>query len=176
MDQYHPDVEGADPGGLRDAVTDLNLGAAFFAELGVESPVAQGAFFDLFPLSLITESTLEQLRTLAPESDFDARRFRMNATIAASRGGFVENSWIGRRLTIGDAVELTVTTPDPRCVMTTLSQADLPNDHGILKALVRHNYLDLGEGAHYPCAGVYAVTRSSGSIRIGDRVDLGAPV
>src|SRR5258707_14924421 len=39
IDQYHPDVEGADPGGNRDKVVAQKLGAALFAELGMESPV-----------------------------------------------------------------------------------------------------------------------------------------
>src|SRR5467141_1945871 len=37
IDQYHPDVEGADPGGNRDKVVAQKLGAALFAELGMES-------------------------------------------------------------------------------------------------------------------------------------------
>jgi uncharacterized protein YcbX len=35
IDQYHPDVEGADPGGNRDTVVASKLGAALFAENGV---------------------------------------------------------------------------------------------------------------------------------------------
>src|SRR5467141_286614 len=42
IDQYHPDVEGADPGGNRDKVVAQKLGAALFAELGMESPVPLG--------------------------------------------------------------------------------------------------------------------------------------
>jgi hypothetical protein len=34
IDQYHPDVEGADPGGNRDKVVAQKLGSALFAELG----------------------------------------------------------------------------------------------------------------------------------------------
>ena len=51
IDQYHPDVDGADPGGNRDKVVAQKLGSALFAELGMESPVPVGAFFDVFPLS-----------------------------------------------------------------------------------------------------------------------------
>ncbi len=45
IDQYHPDVEGADPGGNRNTVVAQKLGAAFFASLGMESPVPVGSFF-----------------------------------------------------------------------------------------------------------------------------------
>ena len=64
--------------------------------------------------------------------------------------------------------------PDPRCVMTTLAQDDLPADTGILKALVEHNRLPLTGGALYPCAGAYAAVAAPGAIRTGDRVQLAA--
>ena len=38
IDQYHPDVEGADPGGNRDTVVATKLGSAIFADLKMESP------------------------------------------------------------------------------------------------------------------------------------------
>ena len=36
------------------------------AELGMESPVPAGAFFDVFPLSVMTTSTLARLNELRP--------------------------------------------------------------------------------------------------------------
>src|SRR5712692_4700908 len=48
IDQYHPNVEDLDPAGHRDTVVEQKLGSAFFAEVGLPSPVAVGAFFDLF--------------------------------------------------------------------------------------------------------------------------------
>lgn len=172
VDQYHPDVENADPGGRRDMVTDLRLGSAFFREMGVDSPVAVGSFFDLFPLSVITTSTLEQLHTLAPDTRFDPRRFRMNATIATDAAGFLENAWIGKHLSVGDVARLRVVMPDPRCVITTLAQTDLPKDINVLKTLVEHNRLDVGGGTRFPCAGVYAIAEAVGTICVGDSVTI----
>ena len=86
--------------------------------------------------------------------------------------GFVENEWIGRELAIGDAVRLRVAVPDSRCVMTTLAQDELPNDTGILRALTRHNKIQVGAAGQFPCAGVYAVVKAPGTIRAGDRVTL----
>jgi hypothetical protein len=43
-----------------------------------------GSFFDLFPLSVLTLSSLEQISELEPESRFDARRFRMNIIVGTS--------------------------------------------------------------------------------------------
>src|SRR4029077_15164311 len=119
IDRYHPDVEGADPGGNKDTIVAAKLGAALFAELGMESPVPVGSFFDVFPLSVLTTSTLAQLDAVRPQSRFDQRRFRMNVIVKTERPGFVENGWVGRKLGLGDGARLNVALLDPRCVMTT---------------------------------------------------------
>jgi uncharacterized protein YcbX len=171
IDQYHPDEDDYDPEGHRDEVVEAQLGAAFFNQRGLPSAVPEGSFFDLYPVSVLTTSSLDQLEELEPESRFDARRFRMNVIVDTPASGFVENAWVGRTLAIGDDVELGVALPDPRCVMPSLAQEDLPRDPKILKALARHNRIDLG-GARYPCAGVYAVAEATGTIRKEDRVSL----
>jgi uncharacterized protein YcbX len=171
IDQYHPDEENYDPEGHRDEVVEVGLGAAFFNERGLPSAVPEGSFFDLFPFSVLTTSTLEQLGELEPQSRFDARRFRMNVIVDSSKHGFVENEWVGHTLTVGDDVRLGVSLPDPRCVMPSLAQEDLPRDPRILKALAQHNRLDVA-GMRYPCAGVYAVAEAMGAIRKGDHISL----
>ena len=171
IDQYHPDEENYDPGGHRDEVVEARLGAAFFNEQGLPSAVPEDSFFDLFPLSILTTSSLDQLAELEPESRFDARRFRMNVIVETTGRGFVENEWLGRTLAIGDEVRIGVALPDPRCVMPSLAQEELPKDSRILKALVRHNRIDVA-GTPYPCAGVYAVAETTGAIHRGDPVSL----
>jgi hypothetical protein len=59
---------------------------------------------DLFPVSVLTTSTLEQLSELRPKRRFDQRRFRMNVIVDTPTRGFVENEWVGRSLAIGDDV------------------------------------------------------------------------
>jgi uncharacterized protein len=169
IDQYHPDEE-YDPE-HRDEVVEAQLGAAFFNQRGLPSAVPEGSFFDLFPLSVLTTSSLDRLNELEPQSRFDPRRFRMNVIVDTSAPGFVENEWLGRTLAIGDDVQLAVALPDPRCVMPSLAQEDLPRDPQILKALARHNRLDVG-GSLYPCAGVYAVAQATGAVRTDDAVSL----
>ena len=172
IDQYHPDVEGADPAGRRNTVVAQKLGAALFAELGVKSPVPVGSFFDVFPLSVLTTSTLAQLSELRPQSRFEQRRFRMNVIVNTERPGFIENDWVDHELALGDGVRIKVGLRDSRCVMTTLAQGDLPQDTDVLRTLVRHNKVQVGDLGQFPCAGVYAVVAAPGTVRTGDRVAL----
>jgi uncharacterized protein YcbX len=172
IDQYHPDIEDVDPAGHRDTLVEQKLGSAYFAEAGAPSPVPVGAFFDLFPISVVTTSTIARLKELRPESRIDARRFRMNVIVDTEQEGFVEDDWIGRSLEIGDGVQLRPAIPDPRCVMTTLAQEDLPKDTEILRTLTQHHRIQVGDGGRFPCVGVYAVVEGTGTLRTGDSVVL----
>jgi uncharacterized protein YcbX len=172
IDQYHPDVEGADPGGNRDKVVAQKLGSALFAELRMESPVPVGAFFDVFPLSVMTTSTLARLNELRPQSRFEQRRFRMNLIVRTEQPGFVENGWVGHELQLGDETRVNVALLDPRCVMPTLAQDDLPQDTDVLRTLVQHNRVQVGDLGQFPCAGVYAVVAAPGTVRTGDQVTV----
>ena len=170
IDQYHPDEEHLDPHGHRDELTETKLGTALFEEIGQPSPVPDGSFFDVFPISLMTTSTLARLNQLEPQSEFDLRRFRMNVIVDSPQDGFVENLWLGRALAVGDDAALGIAMPDPRCVMTTIAQEGLERDPNILRALAKHNRIDVAGGGLYPCAGVYAVVASPGTLRKGARV------
>ena len=92
--------------------------------------------------------------------------------VETHQAGFVENDWVGRELSVGDAARLNVALPDPRCVMTTLAQDELPNDTDVLRILARHNRIQVAEAGQFPCAGVYAVVEAPGTMRTGDRVTL----
>jgi uncharacterized protein len=168
MDVYHPDLADLGEEELRDTVTESTGGAAVFSQLGITSPIPSGSYLDAFPLSLLTTSTLATLESLAPDSRFDARRFRMNVVVETAGEGFVEQDWLGSTLELGDA-RIRVVIPDPRCVMTTLAQGDLPRDNGVLRTLARHNRLAVA-GQLSPCAGVYAVIEAPGTVREGDRL------
>ena len=94
----------------------------------------------------------------------------MNLIVDSGTDGFVENDWIEREIAIGESLRLVVTMPDPRCVMTTLAQDELPRNNEVLRALVKHNRLPVGDSGAFPCAGVYAVVSAPGSVRVGDDV------
>ena len=123
-------------------------------------------FFDAATVHLVTTSTLERLRALYPSGRFDVRRFRPNLVIDTNgRPGFVENGWVGATLTIGGGVRLEVTEPCERCVMTTLAQADLPYDPGILTTAVTANEVNVG---------VYARVLRGGDVTRGQAVAFAA--
>ena len=147
-----------------------SLAQVFLADLGMESPVPVGSFFDVFPLSVLTTSTLAQLVGARPQSNFDQRRFRMNVIVRTERPGFVANGWVGHKLGLGGGARLNVALLDPRCVMTTLAQDGLPQDTDVLRTLVRHNEQQVGDLGQFPCAGVYAVIAAPGVVRVNDRV------
>ena len=96
----------------------------------------------------------------------------MNVIVDAMGVGFVENNWIGRKFRIGDAAQFHVTLPDPRCVLTTFAQDELPKDSDILRTVAQHNMVQVGDAGRFPCVGVYAVVDASGVIQTGDRVSL----
>lgn len=154
---YVPDVEGADPHG-----TDVYFDFP-------NDPFGTGSLHDVSPIHLVTTATLGRLGELYPEGRFDVRRFRPNIVVETDEEGFVENDWLKRELDVA-GITLRVTFPMQRCVMTTLPQDDLPRDLGILRTAAEHNRLDVLELGRYPCVGVAALVRGSGTIRCGDPV------
>lgn len=136
----------------------------------VRADTGDGPHHDAYPVSVLTNSTLRQMNELQPESNFDARRFRMNVIVECAESGFPENDWVGSAVAVGERARLEVVLPDARCIMTTLAQEDLPRDRTILAGLVKHNRLQIGDKGRYPCAGVYARVLTPGAVRHGDAV------
>ena len=145
LEEYWPDIEGLIH---RETVTDEGM--------------PQDTFFDLGPVHILTTSTINRLRELYPQGRFEVRRFRPNLVVETpGETGFAENGWLNRTVAIGHEVLLRVFSPCPRCVMTTLPQGDLPQDHGILRAAAQHNNANVG---------VYAMVVQPGLVRRGDAV------
>ena len=140
--------------------------------LGLRAPQT---FFDYTPLHLLTTSTLAKLRELYQEGRWEARRFRPNIVIEATdgEGGYVEDSWIGKPLTVGDVVRLEVIDTMVRCVMTTLPQGDLPNDPAILRTVADHHRVLMPVvGKELPAVGVAVTVTTGGRISRGDSVTV----
>jgi class 3 adenylate cyclase/uncharacterized protein YcbX len=149
-------------GGAMSEVTEVPMGGG----------APSGAFFDYGCVHLIATSTIAHLQQAYPEGRFHIRRFRPNVVVRSQAEPFVENSWVGRTLAIGDDVVLGITMPCPRCSTVTLPQPDLPRDPRILRTIAEHNTQDLGEFGALPCAGVYADVLEAGTIRTGDAIQF----
>ena len=139
-------------------------------EVPLAGAAPPGTFFDYACVHLIATSTIDHLQEAYPQGRFDVRRFRPNVLIRSQGEPYIENSWAGRTLAIGNEVVLRVSIPCPRCVNTTLPQGNLPHDPGILRTIAQHNRRDLGDFGKLPCAGVYADVVKPGTIRRGDAV------
>jgi MOSC domain-containing protein len=123
----------------------------------------QGNYFDALPVHLLTRTTLKTLARLAPESVWDERRFRPNVFVEADDSeGYPELGWMRRRLRVGSAI-IEVVTGCPRCVMVTQAIDDVPQDHRVMRTLVR-------ETQH--TAGIYASVVEEGEVHVGDEVEI----
>ena len=148
LEEYWPDMEDL---AHRDTITDESI------------PV--GTFFDAAVVHVVTTATLDRLRELHPQGRFEIRRFRPNVLVehASDRKDFIENGWVGGTLTIGTDLQLSITGPCPRCVMTTLPQGDLPADAAVLRSAAQHNKANVG---------VYANVVKVATVRRGDPVTI----
>lgn len=123
-----------------------------------------GTFFDSAIVHVLASGTLEHIRRLSPAgSVIDPRRYRPNIFIetAPELTGFVEDSWTGRTLEVGDNLRIVAILPALRCVMTTHRQGDLPRDFAVLRTAAQH---------HQANVGVFASIGAPGKVRIGDPV------
>lgn len=156
---------------LADAPVDLSIVADY-----VSPP---GTYFDFFDLHLLSTRSLASFAARAPESIVEARRFRPNFVVelegappgpgrgpaagtAAGEGKWPELDWVGRSLSIGDAV-FGITMPMMRCGMTTHAQPGLPKDPRIMRTLVQACALNLG---------VAVTVVRGGRVRVGDTIRI----
>lgn len=121
-------------------------------------------FFDFAALHIVTSATLGHFRTLYPGGDYHPSRFRPNIVLdTPGETGFLEQTWVGKLVIIGPEVRLRILMPTHRCAATTLPHHGLPNDPEILRTANRHNGGNVG---------VYATIEQTGTVRVGDSVQL----
>jgi len=153
---------------------------------GIHEPVTQdvlaigaaapgGGFFDFAPVHLVTTASLAALSSAAPDATISVERYRPNLVIeTAVSTAFVETQWIGRRIRIGQFVELEIIAPTPRCAVPMLSHGVLPASPSAVRTVNELNRVEfplLGPG-RFPCLGVYATVLSSGHLQRGDIITL----
>jgi uncharacterized protein YcbX len=118
---------------------------------------------DSNPVSIVSSASIRAFEaeygaTLAPE------RFRANFYVDwESSDAFVEDTLVGKRIRIGEKLEVYVAKRDPRCVVIDIDPATGEKGKGLLSAVGK-----LRQG----CAGVYAVPVREGRVKAGDPIQL----
>lgn len=124
-----------------------------------------GTFFLVSPLHLLTSASLQHMQHINSAADWHVERFRPNLVIETLPGmqGLVEQRWIGKQITLGD-IRIHASGTAPRCGAVTRAQAQLQQDTGILRSIVREADQNLG---------IYAAIEGEGLLRVGDEVFVG---
>jgi uncharacterized protein YcbX len=133
---------------------------------GIDLMKLKHGIFDEASVSVISLATMAGIGREAG-FDLDRRRFRANIVIETERREpFLEDGWVGRMLVFGDSAPrpaVSVTMCDARCVMLNLDPETGEQDARVMKTVMRLNKNN---------AGVYGTVVQSGTIRVGDRVNL----
>lgn len=118
---------------------------------------------DARPISLISTATLSALGAETGHH-LDPQRFRPNFYVRWDQPTpFFEDQLVGKRLGIGDRLEISIVKKDPRCIIITMNPDDASSDPLILKNLARH---------HAGSAGVYAAVLREGELSCGMEICL----
>jgi uncharacterized protein YcbX len=139
--------------------------AEFFADAtddtsqAIEWMMPEGRYVDAAPILMLTTASLRTAAAHHPDGTWDVRRFRPNVLIDVEGDGWVEDSWVGRRIQIG-AVTLIPTQPCVRCTMVTRPQPGLDADIEMFRTLARH---------HGGLFGVWSDVVTPGRMSVGDR-------
>lgn len=123
-----------------------------------------GTFFLVSPFHLLTTASLNYMKKLNPDADWQSERFRPNILIDTlpNLEGLIEQSWIGKQLKIGD-ITLDCSDLAPRCGAVVRAQSCFNEDKSILRSIVKHADQNLG---------IYGNIKQKGTIHVGDEVCL----
>jgi uncharacterized protein len=113
---------------------------------------------------LATDASLEKFQELWGKDEVDLRRFRPNLFISLKdKKPFIEEEWIGRRIRIGNEVEMQFVGHCQRCLIITVNPDNAERDPSLHKTLIKEN------NNHF---GVYASVIKTGGIYVDDEVHL----
>jgi uncharacterized protein YcbX len=117
--------------------------------------------------SLISDGSLAALASHAGVESADGRRFRMLIDLEGA-APHEEDTWIGKRVAVGDAV-ITITEPDARCAITTQDPDTGIRDLDTLRTIMAYRGLRDGKRIDF---GVLGDVTEPGRVRVGDEVVL----
>ena len=121
---------------------------------------------DVEPLTLVSSESIAELASQAGHDALDGRRFRMLLEIEGCTP-HEEDTWIGRRVRLGDAL-VEIPGPVPRCATTTRDPATGKRDFDTLREIAAYRGKREGKKIDF---GVYARVVEPGRVRVGDPVE-----
>ncbi len=156
-------VEGAEAlGGWSDALSEF-----CGARLTLMKPDAPGACFDEYPVSVMSQASIDHLSSLTRGGkSFEPERFRPTLLLDGC-APHEEDGWLGKAIRVGERLRLRLVARDPRCAITTLDPATGERDFDTLRLIL--SYRPSVRAAYF---GVYAIVESTGSAAVGDEVSL----
>ncbi|SFM40719.1 hypothetical protein SAMN03159341_13132 [Paenibacillus sp. 1_12] len=114
-------------------------------------------------LQLVTDASLQKIKEIWGK-EVNYRRFRPNLLLTLiEKVPFVEETWFGKRIKIGNEVEIELKRHCERCMIVTVNPDTAEKDATLLKTIVkeRNNFF-----------GVYASVIKTGEIHVNDKVSL----
>jgi uncharacterized protein len=119
------------------------------------------------PVSVVSDGSLTELARQSGVESVDGRRFRMLIEVDGAKP-HEEDTWIGRRIAIGDAV-LAIIRRDARCAITTQHPDTGVRDLDTLRTIIAYRGLTDGRNVDF---GVLGDVATPGKIRLGDQVTV----
>ena len=129
---------------------------------------APGQCYDEYPISLVSQASVEGLRRRAPsEVALDSRRFRPNFVLGGCEP-HEEDEWLDGLVRIGEELVLRLVARDPRCAITTHDPDTGEVDLDTLRLILSYR-----PSPRSPYFGVYGIVEQPGTVSVGDTVSVG---
>jgi len=126
-------------------------------------PAPVGSLHDLAPLHVLTTASLAAVDSARPDLDWDVRRYRPNVLLDVEGADFVEDTWVGSTIVVGD-VHIAVQQATVRCALPLRAQpGDIERSVDLYRAL---------DELHANHLGVYCAVAQPGTFSVGDEVRL----
>jgi uncharacterized protein YcbX len=136
-----------------------------FAGMPVRLVRAETSAFDVLPVSICSEASVEALRAHSGEHSINERRFRPNFYVSGCEA-HGEDAWIGGSVRLGANAVVQVVMADGRCAITTHNSDTGERDMSTLKMIAAYRPLESKEVNF----GVYGGVELPGEVVVGDEV------
>lgn len=158
-------VEVTTPSGRTVKIDDPDLARELAERAGypVTLRFSEKGMQDARPLGIFGMDTLAALSKEAGR-ELDGRRFRANFYVRWTNGEpYFEDTLVGRRLKVGDTLEIAIVKKDPRCIIINLDPTTAEPHAEVLRTVAK---------GHKGCVGVYAAVLREGVVKAGDTIQL----